>query len=1680
MAFGAIACGNAFAAISDSPVYKAYYNDSYNKCVADVSTVADFGKIKANFDACKKGIAGIAPKIAYVVNINADLEFSTDELLSTCKENAPAGARVSDQILFVFGHGHTISGLCAKQGVFGTPSDLYVDSLTISNSNGSATVASGFLATTISGALDVYDTKLNEVSVTSSGYKAGLYAASVGGSFNAARNVVTGGSVISTSTTEAYVGGLVGSINGDANLDNMDIGVMMNVESITQSSYVGGVFGVNDDTTSRVSINNVKVNANNILIILPATNFSATLYTISVGGLVGRLFNDTTSITNCSSEGEIKLSSSALSGLPYERHTHVGGLVGSIPLASSVSVSGVSSEAKIDVNGINSRLNTLRTNTFEDTTGYSSVGGLFGLVEVPGKTGSLSFNDISFDGSIDVNSPNFVGVGVGGAIGRIKSLYREVEVELSNVNINEGLLKAELYSGYVGGVVGMFHEPTLVARDIKVKRDVKGLNTDNIGFRFSNIKVGGVFGLILNANANLKNFKVTGEVGSEHVNPSSETSFYTAVGGIAGGIINNSVKESCASTIVLDSMLFEGKVKAKKTKSNAFVGGLVGIEMHLTNTKIMNSVAKAGTDGILLDVYQDTSATQRVSLGGLVGLTLGYASSQLGYIGVDNFGTYKIDGSYAEGVMKFKSYAKNLNETNGSPFISGIKGYVEAVEADSIMNSYYRGNVDVGEMDISYGTTGLYPNFINVRGVLNVANASGRICNVYAYIVKADTLFKDLYSSNATGLVYSTSNVFLVKDPSEEVTINSKKYTLASQGAVESLNSSADADYWYYDASANSGLPMLLYVPNGKLADKSYLITFIEGSTTVLEAYTDNDGKIAYNKDGSALDETSLPEVFGFDYSKKQYTYWKSTDTPATIVWDGNTTFSSDVTFNLASENFPTIKFVDEAGNEIATDFQYWNGDVFNVSTSEKLPTWIKKIDGAYYSQNNWAVGTKVVSTRDELLEHIAANQLTSPVNLVMENVDSKRVRTQVTLKLENVAGATIDVSILENSYTETLTEGTNVLPRMTDFKINNFDKKLVTTSDSVEVTIGVKVYKVCALSEEVFTIPTGVTEATISFVEADTAVAVDTTKNDTAVVDTSKNDTAAVDTSKNDTAAVDTSVTDTSATDTIATPEDTTGAKDSLDNSDSLNVPVDDPDANPGLDTNTVDSVTVVVMDKKACEDSASIKKASVELAGTAALFSIDLDIPQGCNMLKPQVSIKGEGVDVLDTVLPSVSKLHNIVKYPLDPGSYTFSVNLTSKKAKTISKTVKGTVTVYKNTWMMKAIASWDDKSISKSDAYMFKWDADIEQGEYLQYVEIESLSEVKEQEGYWIRSSKSQEVPLKLPLKKAEGKDVSWNLKYNYNGWNMLANPYSWNIYAGSVDAFKSAESSDAPIWRWNALKSKYEVSDTLYANDAFWIETDAARTLTVSNEPVFKTPTTLKKASLRKAQTKKSWSMTLVASDNSGSSDVWNVFGIGSKKVEISDPPSSMGDGLNVAFVSESGKSLAKRIVASSDAETEGYTWNLKISGASEGKVKLTLEGLDEVRSFGYRAVLVIDGKAIEWGDKSSITVNASSNAKTALLKVVPEQAEVTVAKGVRNLNFNVDAGRIAVQFTVNSEDAGAITSVRLLDLKGSVLSNSSAKASSGTNVMNVNAPVKSGVYILQVKVGRESKAVRLSL
>ncbi len=433
------------------------------------------------------------------------------------------------------------------------------------------------------------------------------------------------------------------------------------------------------------------------------------------------------------------------------------------------------------------------------------------------------------------------------------------------------------------------------------------------------------------------------------------------------------------------------------------------------------------------------------------------------------------------------------------------------------------------------------------------------------------------------------------------------------------------------------------------------------------------------------------------------------------------------------------------------------------------------------------------------------------------------------------------------------------------------------------------------------------------------------------------------------------------------------------------------------------------------------------------------------------------------------------------LRPGTYHAVISLGDLEEETEEWTIEESLNIVKaGSWGMRSLANVsDDFKIPESDeGAIYYWDETNAIGDFMQYKKVRDVKDLKPTVGYWYVSS--EESDLKRTPSDTTEKELSWNLKNKFSGWNLVANPYSWNLSLGETGDIDDPEDDRDVYMRWNPETLSYDTASTIGAYEGMWIHTESDHEMVLNTEPVFEesiekdTNAGKKQRALNKTSvSKSSWSLRLILAGEKGLTDALNVVGIGSKNIEVMDPPAAMEGGVNLS-IENGNRSLAKSIKNSLDEAS----WNLNLSAASLQKGKLSFEGLEKLSSAGLYAALVMDGKVVPLTAGEDIPVNLSTVTKTAVLKVSASPV-IQLALGVSGLRFKPAGSQLMVNFDLG-EVAASKVEIRLVDTRGNVVSSASDDASAGSHSVALEKPAATGVYILRVNAGKNGTQMKIRL
>lgn len=428
----------------------------------------------------------------------------------------------------------------------------------------------------------------------------------------------------------------------------------------------------------------------------------------------------------------------------------------------------------------------------------------------------------------------------------------------------------------------------------------------------------------------------------------------------------------------------------------------------------------------------------------------------------------------------------------------------------------------------------------------------------------------------------------------------------------------------------------------------------------------------------------------------------------------------------------------------------------------------------------------------------------------------------------------------------------------------------------------------------------------------------------------------------------------------------------------------------------------------------------------------------------------------------------------YPLPTGSYKVEFELTNEigSIKGVSNDfeIRSSDTLKADTWYIKSLANVTEnfEIPEDSNGAVFYWNEKNALGDYLQYRKVYNKDSLVAYQGYWIISDKSTQIDRK-EISKPQEDSLVWNLKNEINGWNMVANPYSWNLSLGTAD-FESPNDSNI-FWRWNPSIANYDTARTANAYEGLWIQASKDQEVKLSNKPSFISGKDRPKNFGKKssASTRDSWSLRLILNGENGTADSWNVVGVGLSEINLEEPPAPMEGGVNLT-IENGNRRLAKSIHNSLD----NTSWKIAMSAASLQSGKLTVKNLDALEQMGLYASLSFDGNVIPLKAGEDVDLKLSTVPTIATLNVSPIPA-IAVKKGINGLGFDNSGSKMAVTFALGGGYSAEVD-VRLITANGNVVSKTKEEAWAGKHKILLDKPNSSGIYVLRVTAGNDSKQI----
>ena len=404
------------------------------------------------------------------------------------------------------------------------------------------------------------------------------------------------------------------------------------------------------------------------------------------------------------------------------------------------------------------------------------------------------------------------------------------------------------------------------------------------------------------------------------------------------------------------------------------------------------------------------------------------------------------------------------------------------------------------------------------------------------------------------------------------------------------------------------------------------------------------------------------------------------------------------------------------------------------------------------------------------------------------------------------------------------------------------------------------------------------------------------------------------------------------------------------------------------------------------------------------------------------------------------------------------------------------------------MISLANVDMDSVAweGEDAKFFWWDESSPFGVIWQYQELKKADKVDPLVGYWYSSLSGRTLVTRKDAYVPKD-SIVWQLDSLYSGWNLVANPYGWyvNLYGENAASSDDAtEKPDVEFLSWIDSLGGYEPVNVVGPNEAVWVQVDGPRTWRLPTKPEFvgrvdedgetDVVKPLKKTVNVGTFGKNRWAIRAVLSDAKGKRDSWNFMGVSESGWASEEPPSGMGDHVNLS-IKDGNKSLAKSF---KKAAGDSYEWTVSLEASGDRTGYLHFEGIRALNAEGLKVFVTVDGKTTQMNEGDTLKVSLGSMAKTATVRVAPS-ARVTVVQKLDGLRAFQAGNSLQVGFQVSESLAGAKAYVEILDMKGKVLFSVSGTAVSGSNALTLQTP-KSGLYMVRVRVGSKQAAGPVSI
>ena len=401
-----------------------------------------------------------------------------------------------------------------------------------------------------------------------------------------------------------------------------------------------------------------------------------------------------------------------------------------------------------------------------------------------------------------------------------------------------------------------------------------------------------------------------------------------------------------------------------------------------------------------------------------------------------------------------------------------------------------------------------------------------------------------------------------------------------------------------------------------------------------------------------------------------------------------------------------------------------------------------------------------------------------------------------------------------------------------------------------------------------------------------------------------------------------------------------------------------------------------------------------------------------------------------------------------------------------------VAGEIAVDTGAWAMVSLSGVDMQELKWDDDQLFyRWDESYGGAEYMQYRRLKRKDSPSAVDGYWYNSLEGRALPL--AGESAGEAAFAWQLDSLNSGWNLVANPHGYY-----VDLRAGAAGDSVQFWRWNPKTREYEIPAVLSPYEAVWAKVDRSIVWELDGEPVFDSSlwdgSSLTRMALAKEGAGDGWEFRVVLGDRRGHRDSWNILGASAGDVSREEPPSAMGDHVNLSVLGERGGRLAKSLRRFS--KDGAYEWTLELQAGSECDAFVSAEGVAALQARGLRVFITIDGKTTELSEGDSLGVKLLPRAREATLRVA-SAPKTPVSYALDGLKFRQSPGQLRVGFVVGSGLDGAPAKVELLDMQGRVVSSAAFSARGGENSAILRT-ARPGIFVARIRVGTRSLASKI--